>query len=286
MLPDFVVIGGMKCGTTALWRYLRTHPEVYVPQRKNLYFFIEQDNWGKGLDWYESFFKPETSEIKAIGEVSTEYTKYPYFPNVAANMALTIPNVKLIYLIRHPIRRIISQYIHAVNAGTESRSINEALETTKDNPYVVCSSYFYQLQQFLAYYPKERILLLTSEALRDHPTPTLKTLYEFIEVDPNIKPVEHLVVHTSAEKRRWNALGRAIKRSPKYFNYYNYYLTKLPVPFRNAIQRMTGRPVEEQHLTRETILKLFEVLGPDIEKLEQFAGEDFPSWDLGFSQAV
>ena len=281
MRPDFVVIGGMKCGTTALWHYLRMHPEIYLPLgRKNLYFFIEQDNWGKGIDWYESYFHPDSGNIKAIGEISTEYAKYPSFAGVAPKMASIVPDAKLIYLVRHPIKRIISQYIHMVNAGKELRDINKALENTIDNPYIEYSRYWLQLSQYLEYYPKENIFLLTSEELRGQPAETLGKLFEFIGVDSGFEPEEEVNIHTRSEKKQWNLAGRLIKRSPALFNYYNYYLSKMPYAARKVSERLVSKTIDNPQITERTLSRLTRILAPDVEKLGKYVGKDMNMWEL------
>jgi len=281
MRPDFVVIGGMKCGTTSLWHYLRMHPQIFLPQGlKNLYFFIEQDNWGKGIDWYESFFDPDEEGLKAVGEVSTEYTKYPCFSGVASRMVSVIPDAKLVYLVRHPIKRIISQYIHMVNAGKEHREINKALEKTSDNPYIDYSRYGLQLEQYLEFYPRERIFLMNSEHLRSQPVESLRKLFEYIGVDSGFEPEEEVNIHTSREKRQWNLVGRLVKRSPALFNNYNYYLSRMPAAARSVSERLLGKEIVSPQLSEKTLSRLVEILEPDLEKLGKYLGKDVAGWEL------
>jgi len=281
MRPDFVVIGGMKCGTTSLWHYLRMHPQILMPQGiKNLYFYIEQDNWGKGIEWYESFFDAGDRDIKAAGEMSTEYTKFPAYPGVASRMASVIPEANLVYLVRHPVKRIISQYIHMVNTGKERRSINKALEDTRDNPYINYSRYALQLEQFLEFYPKERIFLMKSERLRSHPAESLRRLFGFIGVDAGFEPEEVVDMHKSSEKRRWNIIGRLIRKSPAMFNNYNYYLSRMPGTVRKMTERIVSKKIEKPQLDAATLSALVDILGSDLEKLAKIMGEDEKMWEL------
>ena len=71
-LPNFLVIGAMKAGTTSLFHYLRDHPQVFLPEEKELYFFTEEDNWHRGLEWYRSRFRG-AGDAKAVGEASVGY---------------------------------------------------------------------------------------------------------------------------------------------------------------------------------------------------------------------
>lgn len=281
MLPDFVVIGGMKCGTTALWRYLRQHPGIHVPpNRKNLNFFLQQDNWSRGLDWYESFFAGSPSDVSAIGEVSTEYTKYPFFPGVPEKLSQVLPKAKLVYLVRHPIRRIVSQYLHLVNAGTETRTFDEAIRGGDPNPYLRYSQYYYQLEQFFPFFPQNAILVLTAEKLRREPALALDELARFVGAAPGWRPSEEIVVHTRAEKRNWNRLGRRLKKSPELFRAYQYYSERLPPPLGVWLQRMTGRVAEVPAISPDTRRYLLEVLQPDVERLQEFLGSSSLLWAL------
>lgn len=279
MLPNFVVIGSMKCGTTALWHYLRMHPEIFVPRRKDLAFFITQDDWPKGVDWYQSFFQTDDANIKALGEVSAEYTKYPTSYGVATNMASVLPDAKLIYLIRHPIDRIQSHYIHMVGVTIEQRGINTALEDVKNNPYVDCSRYYFQLEQFLPYYPKKRILVVSQEDLKNKRDETLQKIFKFIGVNPEVKIINEVRANIGAEKREWNYLGRPIRRSDKYFNYYNYYKSKLPRTM-SVIERLINKPVPSSKINTSTRNTLIKILRPDLEKLHDFFELDFPIWEV------
>ena len=77
-LPDFIIIGAMKCGTTSLWEYLKQHPQICIPHDiKNIEYFDSNENWHKGISFYKSHFKAD-DKTKSIGELSTEYTKYPH----------------------------------------------------------------------------------------------------------------------------------------------------------------------------------------------------------------
>lgn len=102
MLPNLVVIGGMKCGTSSLHYYLSLHPQISMSEPKELSFFAE--NWPRGRDWYEAHF-PEDLPIR--GESSPNYMKHPAFPGVPERMVSLVPDAKLVYLVRDPIARIV-----------------------------------------------------------------------------------------------------------------------------------------------------------------------------------
>jgi hypothetical protein len=173
----------MKSGTTSLYHYLRAHPEVYMPELKEVDFFTSELNWNKGWQWYQKQFDAAEPQERALGEASTSYTKYPRYGDVPERIAEHLPDAKLIYVVRDPIDRMRSHYQHNAALGEERAPIDEALLT---NPiYLDCSKYAMQLERYLALFPRGRILVFTSEDLRHARGATMQRVLEFLEVDPD-----------------------------------------------------------------------------------------------------
>ena len=186
-LPNLIIIGAMKCATTSLHYYLNLHPEISMSKEKELNFFIPQydwyqrGNWHRGVEWYRSHF---ASTTKIQGESSPNYTYRPFFGGVAERMHAVVPGAKLIYILRDPIERIISQYIHQYAGEKEDRSISEALANFKRNFYISRSLYAMQLEEFLNFFPQSQILVITQEDLQRQRQQTLQTVFRFLNVDP------------------------------------------------------------------------------------------------------
>src|SRR5438105_5009487 len=181
VLPSFLVIGAPKTGTTSLHRYLGAHPQVFMSQTKELNFFVAELNWPLGPEWYEMQFKG-SEDFVASGEASPRYAQYPMHRGVPDRIARMIPDVKLIYLIRHPVERIRSQYVQAVQSW-ETRPADEAVLTHP--PYLDTSRYAMQLDQYLRHFRREQILVVESEKLLECRRETLVTIFRFIGVDPD-----------------------------------------------------------------------------------------------------
>jgi hypothetical protein len=179
-LPNLIIIGAMKAATTSLHNYLNLHPDISMSCEKELDFFIQEKNWGKGIDWYRSNF---TYDTKVCGESSPNYTAYPYWKGVPERMNSIVPDAKLIYILRDPLKRIISHYIHSYACGLENRNFSEAMESMENNPYIFRSSYFLQVSQYLDFFNKDHMLILTSEELKSLPEETIKKACRFLEVD-------------------------------------------------------------------------------------------------------
>lgn len=271
-LPDFVVIGGMKCGTTALHRYLRSHPEIFVP-RKNIEFFNDE-GWKYGVSWYNRFFSAQSAAGKVKGEVATEYAKYPFNRNSAARMAEIIPNAKIIYLVRNPIDRIVSQYIHLIDQVAEHRALDDA---ALDARYLAYSCYFMQLSKYLEHFSKDSILILASEGLKADPSKTMETVFRFLGVDPN-SPIKEITANSREEKKRWNLVGRYVKRDKKRFSHYQYYKKMLPKFAADFSDRMLCSNIEAPSLSPRIKVQIKAALEDDTKAFYEFVGKNFTRW--------
>ncbi len=108
-LPNLIVIGSQKCGTSGLHYYLGLHPEISMSTPKELDFFIAERNYPLGLDWYRSQFDPQA---KVRGESSPNYTAYPQHVGVPERMHSIVPEARLLYMVRDPIDRIAAHWVH------------------------------------------------------------------------------------------------------------------------------------------------------------------------------
>lgn len=198
-LPNFLVIGAMKAGTTSLYHYLAAHPDVFMAPVKELDFFVETANWSRGLDWYKRQFDG-AGDAAVTGEASTAYSKYPVVPGVPERIATCIPGCRIIYVVRDPIDRIRSHYQHRVAIGTEQAPIEEAV--IDDPIYVTCSRYSLQIERYLERFPREQLLLITSEHLRSDRLATMQRIFGFIGVDQHVIP-------TTLDREYYRTEGRA-----------------------------------------------------------------------------
>jgi hypothetical protein len=142
-LPNLIIIGGLKCGTTSLHHYLNLHPRVTMSRPKELNFFVGELNWDLGPEWYASHFE---RAALVRGESSPHYTNLPRFTGVAERMHDVLGGqARIVYMVRDPIERILSHYLHNVGGGYEHRPIDEAL-ADPDSAYVARSRYAMQIR--------------------------------------------------------------------------------------------------------------------------------------------
>lgn len=275
MLPNLIIIGAQKCGTTSLHYYLGRHPQIAMSRLKELKFFSVEGNWHKGVAWYESQFD---SRRPIRGEASPHYTFHPTFAGVPQRMHALIPEAKLIYLLRHPIERIIAQYIHQVDDGREQRPLPEALADLDNNPYVLRSLYGMQLEQYLPYFPLRNILIITQEELLQNRQPTLAKVFRFLGVDDSFQSLAwNRQKHSSAEKRRKNRVGHVLASG-----LLSLRLREFSPPLHSVLERwMTypfsekiSRPVLDESLRR----RMTAFFQPDLARLMNHTGQSFPEW--------
>lgn len=182
LLPDFVIIGAMKCGTTTLYRHLSDHPGVDMSRDKETDYFVAEKNWSRGPDWYSAQFRPENA--KRRGEASPNYTKCRDFPGVAERMASVIPNARLIYIVRDPVVRVQSQFRHSFLMGDISSGLDDFAGSHEYEHILDASRYARQIEAYFACFPKEAILVLDFDDLVADPQLVMDSVARHIGVDP------------------------------------------------------------------------------------------------------
>ena len=205
-LPNLIVIGAQKCGTSGLHYYLSLHPEISVSQPKELNFFIAERNWPRGVDWYRSHFDPNA---KVRSEASPNYTAYPQHLEVPERMHSVVPDAKLLYMVRDPIDRIAAHWVHNYAKRREKGDLRTTL-MHPNTSYLARSHYYAQLQRFLRLYARDRVLVIEQEELRRKRNETLSRIFEFAGVDPGFShPGFETQRHRTSRKRRGTPLTRA-----------------------------------------------------------------------------
>jgi hypothetical protein len=273
-LPNLIVIGAQKCGTSVLHYYLSLHPEVSMSKPKELNFFIEERNWPRGIDWYRGHFDPEA---RVRGEASPNYTAHPQHEGVPERMHSVVPDAKLIYMVRDPLARIAAHWVHNFAKRREKGTLAETL-VHPNTSYVTRSMYAMQLERYRPFYPQERVLVIQQSELRYQRTETLRRVFEFIGIDPDFShPRFEQERHQTARKTRATRLAMRLERLGRSrrgrFLPANFWLLLDDrLPLRRAIER----PDVAAALPPETL----EELRADAQRLRELTGRSFDNWTI------
>jgi len=274
-LPNLIVIGAQKCGTSGLHYYLSLHPEVSMSKPKELNFFIEERNWTRGADWYSRHFDPTA---KARGEASPNYTAFPQHMGVPERMASMVPDARLVMIVRDPVERIVSHWVHNYAKRREKGTMAETL-LHPNTSYVSRSRYFSQLQRYLEHFDESQILLLEQQDLRDSRAATLQSLFEFVGVDPGFEhPKFEQVRHSTSRKKRATKLGMRVQKASK-----SRLGRRVP---RRAWLAMDmalplSKPIERPPGIHEALgEQVLEVLHEDAERLRAWSGRSLEYWSV------
>ena len=211
VLPEFLIIGAAKCGTTSLYNYLIQHPSVFASFNKEVHFFDYYHH--KGESWYRSHFptqqqvkrrEQQTGQHCMTGESSPYYLAHPLSPERVKSL---LPEVRLICMLRNPVDRAISSFYNQVRLGIEPLSdFEEAVQREdqriegheqrlRNDPsyssfahkyfsYVRRGCYAEQLENWYRIFPREQILVLQSEPFYADPGPYFKEVVQFIGLQP------------------------------------------------------------------------------------------------------
>ncbi len=205
MVPDFMIAGFQKCGTTSLFSYLVQHPEIAPPLKKEIKYF--DLNSSQNINWYKAHFPKyadaQNDQKPITGEATPDYI---FFPEIAAKIARLNSRIKLIIICRNPVDRAFSQYKYSIWRGTEYLSFAEALEKeperlaeatrfcrTNKQPlsenwayrefsYVKRGLYAQQLENWLKVFPENQFLFLCTEELKNQPDMVLKKITDFLGI--------------------------------------------------------------------------------------------------------
>jgi hypothetical protein len=217
-LPDFLIIGAQKAGTTALYAYLRRHPDITGPSWKEVSFFDR--HYARGEAWYRGNFPNALRARGLVGEASPSYLFHPLAPE---RVAALVPAARLIVLVRNPVDRAFSHYQHEVALGREPLSFEDALAAEDDRlrgeeermladpayfshawwnyTYRARGGYAEQLERWLGLFPREQLLVVPSEDLLGEPEKTHALLLEFLGA-----PAHRLETYPRVFERRYEPM--------------------------------------------------------------------------------
>ena len=273
-LPNFCIIGAQKSGTTSLAYYLRAHPDVFLAPGKEVHYFSL--HYHKGTEWYKAHFAKATTQ-RALGEATPTYMAFEEAPE---RMAAAVPEARLIAILRNPVDRAYSHYWHnrsryreslafvdALAAEPKRKASNDPVERKyRNHSYLERGRYLEQLQRFCQYYPREALLVLLFEDLRDAPLKTFQKVCRFLDIADTVAPGNLGVV--------FNRGGSLWQRSSR-FRKLAWYLPMLQKPINGGKEENPSYPPIDPALRAELQRQFVE----DNAALAAWLGRNLSHWN-------
>jgi hypothetical protein len=231
-LPDFIIIGTMKGGTSSLYSYMVQHPSIKPSRVKELHYFNRYYH-ERSLAWYRSFFPLRVGSNWITGEATPAYL---YYPGTAQRIHALLPRVRLIVLLRNPTDRAISHYFHMQRQGREDLPVMEALEKEENRlenellkmkaderyfstdfgwfSYKSRGKYAQQLKRYRDLFDPSQMLIIKSDDFFTQPNQVLQQAFSFLGLDPGF----HCPNLTPSNVGSYN-----VRISPEVYRYLNNY---------------------------------------------------------------
>jgi hypothetical protein len=274
VLPNFFVIGAMRCATTTLCDTLALHPDVFMTTPKELNYFSNDVMFAKGPGWYESFFAAAAGKA-AVGEGSTNYTKVSLYPHAAERLAAQCADAKLIYIARDPIARIESHWLHLLRHGHDMPAIADALRQVPD--MLATSLYWRQIGAYRRHFPDRQLLVVFFEDFVRAPAATMARVCEFLGLDP-VETVTRARLHSNAypDVPVDGTVLRFMRRLPGMRG-----VTRLqPASLRGLARKLKAPQPEASLWPADLRAETLRALRPDAEQFLAFCGKPADFWPL------
>jgi len=299
MLPNFLIVGAAKAGTTALYNYLSQHPQIYMSSHKEPKFFLSEDKRGKfsgpdddlminkstitTLEEYEKLFSG-AKEGMVIGEGSVWYL---YDKKSPMRIKELIPNVKIIAMLRNPVDRAFSAFSHVIRDERETiTEFEKALKAEEDRikanwepiwHYVRAGFYYLQLKRYYDLFPRDHISVCLYDDFVTNPLQVIQNIFRFLEVDENFIPDVTTRINVSG-KPKLAALHNFLIRPNKMKNMLKKIIphsTRLAIKNRIIITNLKKENSTIPPSTRRQLQALYRA---DIIKLQTLINRDLSSW--------
>lgn len=273
MVVDFMIIGAQKCGTTSLSQQLAGHPEVCFSRIKEPGYFNEADDWRAGLKRYHELFEPLDGQI--CGEASTMYTFLPEYLDTHVRLYDYNPHLKLIYMMRNPVDRVLSNYTHNLVRSLEARPPEAVVFA--DPGYISRSRYAVQIRPYLERFGRSQVKLLIFEEYIQNQRLVLTEVADFLEINPTAYPdAEPAEANRSVgEYHLKSPLIESLARS----RWFDLVRANVPASIRQPVRRsLSNRLDESPSFSPELKLELWRWLEDDVTAIESVLGRTLSVW--------
>lgn len=273
MLVDFMVIGAQKCGTTSLATQLAAHPDICFCQEKEPGYFHRVQDWRSGIAGYHALYDPQPGQL--CGEASTMYTFRPEFEDTHRRLYEYNPDLKLIYIMRDPVERIVSHYSHNLVRNLVQEPPEVAV--ANDPTYLDRSRYAMQITPYLDLFGPEQVLLLIFEEYVADQTPALQTIARFLGIDENAgAAIEETAVHKTVGEYylKYGAIEEMVKSG--LFQALRPYIPEI---LRKGIRRRLSNKLDDKPtFSAELQAQLWVEVAGEVAAIERLLGRPIERW--------
>lgn len=319
-LPDFIIIGAAKCGTTTLYKKLTMHPDVFMSTPKEPEFFARDDIYLKGLDWYSDLFSSATGN-QICGEASTLYSLATLFPDIIPRMHSAVPQTKLIYVLRNPVERCFSYYVQLVKNYRKNtrdfklhRTFDECLFPERypkrcdrkqffagfdnhlpDTPELLIdgSRYMTHIKNYLSAFDRKQLLLIDFQELIDDSDTVMATICNFLALDSqklppnmdvkeNISSVHYARADKESTRQRLLALGKKLPYGQKLIQMVPKTMKKQFLDWYTTTFKIKAKDSRPPKMSQEAETFLRHTFQDEILELEKFWQRDLTTWKQHF----
>jgi hypothetical protein len=273
--PDFLLIGAPKAGSTSLWHYLRAHPSIYMPDLKEPDFFCSNVGRYPDWEWYDALFDGAHDD-QVTGEASVAYSLVERNPDTPARIAEELPEVRLLYIVRHPLERIESAWQHHIYKHNPvpsdfSRAVLEFRELIEGTLYMR------NLNRYREHLPDAQIRVLFLGDLAEAPEVVMRDCDSFLGVDPERRPPLGAEEHNATD-------GKAIYPEPVHRlrkNGLGALTSFVPEAVKEPVKRWLQRPLPDRpSWSPAAYAHAMDCLRGDATALLDYAGKPADYWDL------
>jgi len=270
LLPNFLHLGPSKSGSTWLHEVLIGHPEVYLSQAKDLYFFNRYYDRGPG--WYRAQFRGATREHKVIGEICPDYLSCPQAPERIR--ACLGPDIRLMVTLREPISRAFSGYLYLRRHGLAAPTFRETIRTAPE--LVDEGRYATHLRSYLQYFKQERLHVALFDDLQADPQAFLDATTDWLGVTRQELTAGQLRAQLPASQARWLPLAVLAKRGANWVRRHDGADLVGTIKRSAVVQRLLYRPLgdDRPEMPAEDVAFIHEQLDAEIAGVESDFGID------------
>jgi hypothetical protein len=287
-LPNTLLIGAHKAGTSSFYSWLSQHPEIYaIEEMKDFHYFLFPKFYSRGLPYLANFFRDAGSQ-KIILKGAVQYI---YFPEVAQRCFEFNPDLKLILILRNPVRRAYSAHQYLNKLGMDDCTFEEAIQRERDTDfteifdkakfeYLEHGFYTKQIESYLKWFPKSQLKILLYEELIEDKEIAIKETFKFLNISQDFKPEFEHLNRTGSPKFRWiNYLIFGDNSLKSWFSKWFPIQNLIPLPWKiklgNLLREVntTGNKTTDK-LDNELYKELIKLYREDMQKLSVLLDKD------------